>query len=122
MTGGISRLKYHLEKLPGHDVGLCSAITPEIMRMAHDANHLKDRKREESATNRAELAASGVARTSRTYDYDHPTEGSVGGSTAMGLASVRATSLSLFHGLEEVLNLPSSPWLKKRKRKKQIGL
>ena len=66
MTGGISRLKYHLKKLLGHDVGLCSAVTPEIMRMAHDAIHSKDRKREESAANRAELATGGVARTSRT--------------------------------------------------------
>ena len=96
MTGGISRLKYHLEKLPGHDVGLCSGVTPEIMRMAHDAIHSKDRKREESAANRAEFAAGGVARTSGTYDYDHPdpTEGSVGGSMAMGSASVRAAASS----------------------------
>ena len=78
MTGGISKLKYHLAKLPGHDVGLCSVVTPEIMRMAHDAIHSKDRKRKESAANRAEHAAGGVARTSGTYDYDHPTEGSVG--------------------------------------------
>ena len=98
MTGGISRLKYHLAKLPGHDVGLCTAVTPEIMRMAHDAIHSKDRKREESAANRAELAAGGVARTSGTYDYDHPdpTEGSVGGSTAMGSASVRVAASSFF--------------------------
>ena len=57
MTGDISRLKYHLAKLPSHDVGLCTAVTPEIMRMAHDAIHLKDRKREDSAANSAELAA-----------------------------------------------------------------
>ena len=37
-------MKYHLAKLPGHDVGLCSAVTPKIMRMAHVAIHLKDRK------------------------------------------------------------------------------
>ena len=119
MTGGIRRLKYHLEKLLGHDLGLCSANTPEIMRMAHDAIHLKDRKREESATNRAELVVGGVARTSGTYD--HPTEGSVGGSTIMDSPSVRV--VSLFHGLEVVLmNLPSIRWLKKGRRKKHIGL
>ena len=87
-----------MAKLPGHDVGLCSAVTPEIMRMAHDAIHSKDRKREESAANSAELVASGVARTSRTYDYDHPnpTEGSVGGSTAMGPTSMRVVASSFF--------------------------
>ena len=37
MSGGVDRLKYHLAKLPGHDVGLCTAVTPEIMRSAHDA-------------------------------------------------------------------------------------
>ena len=66
MTRSIGRLKYHLAKLPGDDVELCSAVTPEIMRMALDAIHSKDRKREESAANRAELATGGVARTSRT--------------------------------------------------------
>jgi len=47
MMGGISRLKYHLAKLPRHDVGLCVVVTTEIMRSAHDSTHEKDRKKEE---------------------------------------------------------------------------
>ena len=77
-------------------MGFCSVVTPEIKRIVHDAIHSKGRKREKSAANRAELAAGGVARTSGTYDYDHLTEGSVGGSTAMGSASVRAVASSYF--------------------------
>lgn len=64
MTGGISRLKNHLAKLPGHDVGLCIAVTLEIMRFAHDSFNAKDRKKEEIAVNKAELAYFGIARSS----------------------------------------------------------
>ena len=28
MLGVVNRLKYHLNKLLGHDVGLCTAVTP----------------------------------------------------------------------------------------------
>ena len=59
----VNRLKYHLAKLPGHDVGLCTAVTPEIMRSAHDAIHEKLRKKDEITTNRAELAAFGQVRS-----------------------------------------------------------
>jgi hypothetical protein len=41
MSGGICRLKYHLAKIPGHDVGVCPETTPEIMRIAFDALETK---------------------------------------------------------------------------------
>ena len=41
MTGGISRLKYHLAKLPRNDVSLCTGVNPEIMRSTHDSIHEK---------------------------------------------------------------------------------
>ena len=63
MSRGVNKLKYHLAKLPGHDVGLCIAVTPEIMRSAHDAIHEKMRKKDEIAANRAELVAFGQARS-----------------------------------------------------------
>ena len=63
MTGGVNRLKYHLAKLPGHDVSLCTGVTPEIMRAAHDAIHEKMRKKDEIAANKAELVAFGQARS-----------------------------------------------------------
>jgi hypothetical protein len=66
MTGGVSRLKYHLAKIPGHDVGICSKSTPEIMRAAHNAIYEKDKKREEAVATKVELATDGVARSSRT--------------------------------------------------------
>ena len=62
MTRGISRLKYHLAKLPGHHVSLCIGVTPEIMRFAHDSIHEKNKMKDEIATNRAELATFGSTR------------------------------------------------------------
>jgi hypothetical protein len=37
ITGGISRLKYNLAKIPRHDVGICLKSTPKIMRAGHDS-------------------------------------------------------------------------------------
>ena len=76
MSRGVIRLKYHLAKLLGHDVGLCTVVTPEIMRSAHDAIHEKNRKKDEIAANKAELAAFGQARSvgaspSTTIGEDH---------------------------------------------------
>jgi hypothetical protein len=47
ITGGVYRLKYHLAKIPGHDVGPCKNVSPEIMRVAHDSINTKERKKEE---------------------------------------------------------------------------
>ena len=82
MSGGVNRLKYHLAKLPSHDVGLCTAVTQEIMRSAHDAIHEKHRKKDEIVANKVELVAFGQAISvgaslSTTID-----EGSGRGSTA----------------------------------------
>jgi hypothetical protein len=46
MTGGISRLKYHLAKLLEHDVLICPRSSSDIMRVLHDSIHAKDRKKE----------------------------------------------------------------------------
>ena len=62
MSRGVNKLKYHLAKLRGHDVGLCTTVTPEIMRSAHDAIHEKMRKKDEIAANKAKLAAFGQTR------------------------------------------------------------
>ena len=63
MSRGVNRLKHHLAKLLGHDVGLCTTVTPEIMRSSHDANDEKIRKKDEIAANKVELAAFGQARS-----------------------------------------------------------
>ena len=85
MTGGVNRLKYHLAKLPGHDVSLCTGVTPEIMRAAHDAIHEKMRKKDEIAANKAELAAFGQARSLGASLSTTIGEGSGRGSTASPL-------------------------------------
>jgi hypothetical protein len=52
MSGEICRLKYHLAKIPGHDVGVCPKSTPEIMRIAFDALETKDKNKDEKAQRR----------------------------------------------------------------------
>jgi hypothetical protein len=37
MMGGISRLKYHLARILGHEVDICPNSTPEIMHIANKA-------------------------------------------------------------------------------------
>ena len=78
MTEGISRLKYHLAKIMGRDILICTESTPEIMRMAHDAIYEKDRKKEVAVANRAGTASGGVTRTSRTTDNSRFVSGSTG--------------------------------------------
>ena len=62
--GGINRLKYHLAKLTRHDVSLCTGVTPKIMRSTHDSIHEKNKKKDEIAANRVELATFGLTRGS----------------------------------------------------------
>ena len=39
ISGGISRLKYHLTKIVGHEVDVCPAVTPEVMCIANQSIH-----------------------------------------------------------------------------------
>jgi hypothetical protein len=57
IKGGVYKLKYHLANVSRFDVGPCSNVSPEIMRVSHDAINAKDKKKEESATKKDELAA-----------------------------------------------------------------
>jgi hypothetical protein len=65
MTRRVSQLKYHLAKLTGHDVGICTASTPEIMQVAPIAIYEKDKKRKRQLLPKLNLSG-GVARSSRT--------------------------------------------------------
>jgi hypothetical protein len=57
IKGGVYRLKYHLAKILRFDVGPCKNVSLEIMRVVHDSINTKDRKKEESAAKKDELAA-----------------------------------------------------------------
>jgi hypothetical protein len=74
-------LKCHLAKILGFDVGPCKNMSPEIMRVAHDSINAKDKKKEESATKKDELAAFKIYQSSPGISA-HATEGSGRGSTA----------------------------------------
>ena len=92
MSGEVNKLKYHLTKLPGHHVGLCTAMTLEIMRSAHDAIHEKNRKKDEIAANKAELAAFGQARSAGASLSTTISEGSGRGSTALPIGGAGLSS------------------------------
>jgi hypothetical protein len=49
MSGGICRLKYHLAKIPGHDIEVCGNTTPKIMRIAFDSLEAKGKKKNDAA-------------------------------------------------------------------------
>jgi hypothetical protein len=55
MLGGICRLKYHLAKIPEHDIEVCGKTTPEIMRIAFDSLEAKDKKKNDATARKAEL-------------------------------------------------------------------
>jgi hypothetical protein len=80
MIGGVYRLKYHLVKIPSHNVGPYSNVSPEIMRLAHDSINSKERKKEEAAPKRAEFAT--FKATQGSGISASATKGSGRGSTA----------------------------------------
>ena len=79
MTGGITRLKYHLAKILGHDVVPRCKVEPELMRVVHDALHTKDKKKEAAAAKKAQLATFRIESSRQSIS---PTAGSGRGSTA----------------------------------------
>jgi hypothetical protein len=52
----ICRLKYHLAKIPEHDVDVCPITNPKIMRIASDSLEAKDKKKDEAAAKKVELS------------------------------------------------------------------
>ena len=96
MTGGVTRLKYHLARLPGHDVGICRVSSPELIRKALEAIEEKDRKKEEAERNKAERAGRSFGISSPDFDVQGsgPTGASGRGSTTgtPSHASVNARS------------------------------
>jgi len=84
MTRGITRLKYHLAKIPGHDVGPCLKVEPKLMRVVHDALQVKDGKKEAAAAKKAQLAAFGIESSRQSTSA---TAVSGRGSTAMRSSS-----------------------------------
>jgi hypothetical protein len=86
MSGGICRLKYHLAKILGHDVGACHETTPEIMRIAFDALETKDKNKDKKVAKKNEISL----RSSGTSVAEG--QGSGRGSTDSGAASRRPSS------------------------------
>jgi hypothetical protein len=61
MSGGICRLKYHLAKIPEHDVDVCPNTNPKIMRIAFDSLETKDKKKDEATTKKVKLSFKSLA-------------------------------------------------------------
>ena len=63
ICGGISRLKYHLAKVVGHEVDVCLIITLEVMCIANQSLLDMARKRDEKEEFIDELASRAQSRT-----------------------------------------------------------
>ncbi len=68
ISGGISRLKYHLAQIPKHEVGICKKATPEIIQIAIKAVELMESTSIQREDVRVELGSGGVARD-RSFTY-----------------------------------------------------
>jgi hypothetical protein len=79
MLGGICRLKYHLAKIPGHDVEVCLKTNPKIMRIAFDSLEAKDKNKYEATARKDELSV----RSSMTSTPEGQCSGR--GSTDLGI-------------------------------------
>ena len=91
-------MKYHLAKIPEHDVDVCPITNPKIMRIAFDSLEAKDKKKDEAAAKRDELSI----RTSTTSTLERQCSGR--GSTDS--TTWRSASF-LFHEPPLDHNLPS---------------
>jgi hypothetical protein len=101
MFGGISRLKYHLAKIPGNEVEIRSASTPEIVHIANQSIFAMSRKRDQRKEMRLELAnrSAGISRVGESQSLSsHSTMPSplasspffVSRSMPMGQPSIRS--------------------------------
>eukprot|EP00253_Pinus_taeda_P006848 PITA_06848 len=70
MIGGVTRLKYHLARLTGHDVGICTVSSPELIQKALEAIDEKDRKKEETEINKVEHAGRSFGISSPDFDVE----------------------------------------------------
>lgn len=92
MTGGVPRLKYHLGRLSGHDVGICTFSSPKLIQKALEAIDEKDRKKEETERKKVER----VGRSFGIFSPDFDVEGSGRGSTADTSSPAIASARSSF--------------------------
>jgi hypothetical protein len=56
MFGGNNRLKYHLAKISGNEVGICSTFTPKIVHIANQSIFYMNMKRDQREEMKLELA------------------------------------------------------------------
>lgn len=107
-------MKYHLARLLGHDVGLCTVSSLELIQEALEAIDEKDRKKEEAERNKVERAS----RYFGISSFDFEAKGSGRGSIASAAtASVRS---SFFVPLTGHGAQPSIKSIVKKKEKQEV--
>ena len=104
-------MKYHLTKIPGHDIEVCGSTTPKIMRIAFDSLEAKDKKKNDAAARKAELSF----RSSATSTAEG--QGSGRGSIDSGTGSRRLSPF--FPELTTPGAQPSIRSMLKKKEKKE---
>eukprot|EP00253_Pinus_taeda_P024138 PITA_24138 len=118
MTGGVSRLKYHLTRLSGHNVGVCIVSSPELTQKALEAIDEKDRKKEEAKRTKVERAGRSFEISSPDFDVEGSGRGSTTGTSSPATASARSSFFvpRIGHGAQPGIK----SLVKKRRSKKQI--
>eukprot|EP00253_Pinus_taeda_P014538 PITA_14538 len=114
IIGEVTQLKYHVARLTGHDVGICTVSSSKLIQKALEAIDAKDRKKEEVERNKVEHASRSFGISSSDFEA----EGSGRGSTPSP-ATVSANS-SFFvprtgHGAQ-----PSIKSIVKKKEKQEV--
>eukprot|EP00253_Pinus_taeda_P004403 PITA_04403 len=91
MRGGVTRLKYHLARLTGHDVGICTVSSPELIQKSLEAIDEKHRKKEETKRNKAERAGRSFGISYPDFDVEGSGRGSTTSTSSPATASVRSS-------------------------------
>eukprot|EP00253_Pinus_taeda_P015582 PITA_15582 len=123
LTGGVTRLKYHLARLSGHDVGVCTISSPELIQKSLEAIDEKDRKKEEAERNKAESAGRSFGISSPDFDVEGsgPSgRGSTAGTPSPATANATARS-SFFVPRTGPGAQPSIKSLVKKKEKQEAA-
>eukprot|EP00253_Pinus_taeda_P017244 PITA_17244 len=90
MTSGVTGLKYHLARLSGHDVGICTISSLKLIQKSLKVIDEKDRK-EEAERNKVECAGRSFWISSPDFDVEGSGRGSIAGTSSPATASARSS-------------------------------
>jgi hypothetical protein len=118
---GISRLKYHLSKIPGFDVDACPNSTPKIMHIANQSLIDMANKRDATEARKKELERATANRyTGTSASEGGPVPQSHSSATGPSTSAVPSSTSSYFVLRSTPGGQPSIRSLIKRKETKEV--